>query len=84
MKALDPTVVADRLRRGAALFRFMDGERAQQAMEGRLESDGALGRHLRSFDEAVAHRLQILRALNRRREAMRGAEAIERSSSSKG
>lgn len=82
MKALDPIVVADRLRRGAALFRFMDGERARRAMEGHLESDGVLGRQRRSFDEAVEHRLQVLRALNRRRKAMRGAEAIERPSSS--
>ncbi len=69
---LDPKLVAHRLRQGAALFRPMDAEQARAAMEGRLSSDCVTGRP-RSFDEQVADRLAILRALNRRRDVVRAA-----------
>lgn len=69
---LDPTEVQSRLRHAAQMFRFMSASRARAAMEGRLESDGALTRE--SFAVAVAKRLTVLRALNRRRDALRNAQ----------
>ena len=69
---LDPKLVAGRLREGATLFRPMDADRARAAMEGRLPSDGATAQP-RTFDEQVADRLAVLRALNRRRDVLRAA-----------
>lgn len=79
MTSLDPSLVARRLRKGAALFRFRDATLAQQAMEGRLASDGVMRPECQSFDDAVARRLEVLRALNRRLEAVRSAEVVDTS-----
>lgn len=72
MSSMDPEVVGQRLRRGAALFRFMDREQARCAMEGRLPGEHALEVEPADFAVAVARRLEILRQLDRRRRALAG------------
>lgn len=70
--SLEPDLVADRLRQAAALFQFRDVDTARAAMEGRLASDGTLYAAADSepFASAVARRLGVLRALDRRRRAL--------------
>ena len=77
MTELDAVIVWQRLQVGATLFRPMDRDQARRAMQGRLETDGVLRRRRRSFDGLVADRLKVLRALDRRRRALRAAARVE-------
>ncbi|MCR9164059.1 MAG: hypothetical protein ACE37F_01835 [Nannocystaceae bacterium] len=53
------------------MFRFLDAAEAQRAMAGELASDGVRSEPQLDFAQRVAQRLEVLRQLNRRRDAVR-------------
>jgi len=71
---LHPDRVIARLRQAADMFRWQNADQARAAMEGRLASDGVVGAaNDEPFAVAVARRLEVLRALDRRRRALASA-----------
>lgn len=83
MTGLSPEVVAARLRKGAALFRFLAAHHAREAMEGRHPDDGVLAVPREdTFSAVAARRLKVFRALDRRRQVLARAGALATASRS--